>query len=58
MFDLVLKGGWVVDPAQGVDATLDVAFADGKVAEIGPDLGSAKDTRDVSGLLNGRWWHG
>ena len=41
MFDLVLKGGRVVDPAQRVDARMDVAFADGRVAEIGPDLPAA-----------------
>jgi dihydroorotase len=51
MFDLVLKGGRVVDPAQGVDARLDVAFADGRVAELGPDLPGGKQTRDVSGLI-------
>ena len=51
MFDLVLKGGRVIDPAQGVDARLDVAFADGRVAEIGPDLAGGKQTRDVSGLI-------
>ncbi len=51
MFDLVLKGGRIIDPAQGLDATLDVAFADGKVAEVGPDLGAGQQTRDVSGLI-------
>jgi dihydroorotase len=51
MFDLVLKGGRVIDPAQGVDARLDVAFADGKVAEVGADLPSGKQTRDVSGSM-------
>ena len=51
MFDLVLKGGRVIDPAQGVDARLDVAFADGKVAELGPDLPGGKQTRDVSGSM-------
>jgi len=51
MFDLVLKGGRVIDPAQGVDARLDVAFAEGKVAEVGPDLGPGQVTRDVGGLI-------
>lgn len=51
MFDLVLKGGRVIDPAQGLDAGLDVAFADGKVAEVGPDLGPGQVTRDVTGLI-------
>jgi dihydroorotase len=51
MFDLVLKSGRVIDPAQGWDAILDVAFVDGKVAEVGPDLGAGTETRDVSGLI-------
>jgi predicted amidohydrolase len=38
MFDLMLKGGRAGDPAGGVDARLDVAFADGTVAEVSPDL--------------------
>ena len=34
-YDLVIKGGEVIDPAQGVHGTLDVAFAGGRVAAIG-----------------------
>jgi dihydroorotase len=51
MFDRVLKGGRLIDPAQGVDARLDVAFANGKVAEVGPELPGGEQTRDVSGLI-------
>ena len=51
MFDLLLAGGRVLDPAQNIDETLDVAFADGKVAAIGKDLGPATATRDVSGKV-------
>jgi dihydroorotase len=51
LFDLVLKGGRVIDPAAGVNAKLDVAFSDGRVAELGPDLAGGKQTRDVSGLI-------
>lgn len=53
MYDLLLKGGRVIDPAQGLDETLDVAFKSGKVAEVGPDIApqSAGETRDVSGRL-------
>jgi dihydroorotase len=51
MFDLVLHGGRVIDPARGVDARLDVAFAAGKIAEVGPDLPDGRQTRDVSGLI-------
>ena len=50
MFDLVLRGGRVIDPAQGIDAVLDVAFAGGKVAAIGDGLSGA-DTRDVGGKI-------
>ena len=50
MHDLVLKGGRVIDPARGVDQAADVAFAEGRVAEIGPDL-SAREVRDASGRL-------
>jgi dihydroorotase len=50
-YDLVLKGGRVIDPSQGIDRVCDVAFTGGKVAAIGPDLGGGGDSRDVSGLL-------
>lgn len=52
-YDLVLKGGHVVDPAQNIDAVMDVAFAGGKVAAIAKslDTSAAKDVRDVSGKL-------
>jgi dihydroorotase len=36
MSRLLLKGGRVVDPAQGLDQTLDVMIADGLVEEVGP----------------------
>lgn len=53
MYDLVLKGGRVIDPSQDLDTTADVAFNKGKVAAVGPGLkASAKgETRDVSGKV-------
>ena len=48
--DLVLKGGRVIDPANGIDRVADVAFADGKVAAVGDGLSGAAE-RDVSGLI-------
>ena len=51
MHDLMLKGGRVIDPAQGIDATCDVAFRDGLVAAVGVNLGPAKQTRDVLGKI-------
>ena len=52
-FDLLLKGGRVLDPAAGLDGTLDVAVRAGLVAAVAPDLpASAADlVVDVSGLL-------
>jgi dihydroorotase len=51
-YDLLLKGGRVIDPARNVDAILDVALSDGKVAAVEPNLRSdqAKTTRNVGGL--------
>ena len=52
-FDLVLRGGRVVDPSQKLDAVVDVAFAGGKVAAVGNALKVAPGTevRDVSGYI-------
>jgi len=51
MFDLLLTGGRLIDPAQNVDDTVDIAFADGRVAAIGHDLGEASYARDISGKI-------
>ncbi|MCX7361780.1 MAG: amidohydrolase/deacetylase family metallohydrolase [Alphaproteobacteria bacterium] len=50
MNDLVLKGGRVIDPSQGLDKVTDVAFSGGKVAAIGDNL-AGKDTRNVAGKI-------
>jgi dihydroorotase len=52
-YDLILRGGRVVDPLQKLDAVTDVAFSDGKVARIGAGLQAAAstDVRDVSGRI-------
>lgn len=52
MFDLILKGGRLIDPSQSLDMTGDVAFENGRIAAIGPDLGTnARALRDVSGQI-------
>ena len=49
---LLLTGGRVIDPSQGIDAVLDVAFTDGKVTAIGPDLRRDNaEVKDVRGLI-------
>ena len=50
--DLILRGGRVIDPGQGLDGVRDVGFANGKVAAIATRLDSATAAvRDVSGLI-------
>ena len=52
VFDLVLKGGQVIDPANNLNARLDVGIAAGKIIRLAPDIpaGSAAQSVDVSGL--------
>jgi dihydroorotase len=51
-YDLVLRGGRVIDPSQQLDAVTDIAFANGKVARIAPGLKTdAGDVHDVSGTI-------
>ena len=53
LYDLLLKGGTLVDPAQKLHVVQDVAFADGKVAAVGADLfaDQAHQTLDVAGYV-------
>lgn len=50
---LFLRGGRVIDPASGHDATADVAIARGRVIAIGPGLNPPTDARvvDCGGLI-------
>jgi dihydroorotase len=51
-YDLVLKGGRIIDPATSRDETTDIAFADGKVSEIGRDIpANGAETVDLRGLV-------
>jgi dihydroorotase len=52
-YDLILRGGRVIDPSQKLDAVTDVAFAQGKVARVGAGLkGDANtDVREVAGTI-------
>src|SRR5579884_278690 len=50
-YDLLLKGGTVVDPAQGLNAACDVAIENGRIAALEPSIPaeSAQRVIDVSG---------
>ena len=52
-YDLILRGGRVVDPSQAVDSVLDVAFLGKTVAAIGRALPAGPRTivRDVTGRI-------
>jgi dihydroorotase len=52
MSRLLLKGGRVVDPAQGLDATLDVMIAEGTIEEVGPRVQArGAQVLEVKGLV-------
>jgi len=51
-YDLILKGGHVIDPKNGIDAVRDVAIRNGKIAAVDANLAAsaARKNIDVSGL--------
>jgi len=51
-YTLLIKGGHVIDVKNGRDGVMDVAIADGKVAEVAASIDAAKATRvvDAAGL--------
>jgi dihydroorotase len=50
-FDLVIKGGRVIDPSLGINMIADVAIADGRIAAVEPNIPSGADTLDARGKL-------
>ena len=68
LYDLVLTGGRLLDPAQQIDSPHDIAFKDGLVSEVSPriDPASAVTAVDVTGKLitpglidlHGHFYHG
>lgn len=51
--DIVIRGGRVVDPSQGIDAQLDVAIDGQRIARLGSGLttGGVREVVDADGLL-------
>jgi dihydroorotase len=51
-YDLLLKGGHVIDPKNGLSKPLDVAVAAGKIARVAPSIPAAEArlVADVTGL--------
>src|SRR4051812_6643078 len=56
MFDLVIRNGTIVD-GTGADSFVgDVGVTDGRIVEVGSDLGAGTDEIDASGLLVTPGW--
>ena len=53
MYDLIIKGGTVIDPSQNIHGLNDVAVQDGKIARVAPDIPSdeAKRVVEVKGKV-------
>ena len=51
-FDLLIKGGHVIDPANGIDGPMDVAVKDGKIGKVAASIPvtAAKKVVDAKGL--------
>ena len=67
-YDLLLKGGTLLDPGQGIHDRRDIAFQDGSVAEVAENIPpeQAANVVDISGKvvtpglidLHGHFYHG
>lgn len=51
-FDLLIRGGHVIDPKNGIDSVMDVAIDDGRIAAVAPAIAPERATRiaDASGM--------
>jgi N-acyl-D-aspartate/D-glutamate deacylase len=56
MFDLLIRGGTIIDGTGDARFVGDVAVDDGVIAAVGSDLGAAKREIDASGLLVTPGW--
>ncbi|MGB6453063.1 MAG: amidohydrolase family protein [Streptosporangiaceae bacterium] len=53
-YDLLIKGGHVLDPGQGLDGTLDIAITGGKISQIAADIPAAEAARVLEVRGEGR----
>jgi dihydroorotase len=52
MFDIILRGGHVIDPASGIDKVQDIAITLGQISALSNKItGEAKQVHDVSGYI-------
>ena len=48
MTDLLLRGGRIIDPSQGIDARMDVAVQDGAISQVAPNIRPGPGTRVIN----------
>src|SRR6266581_5465990 len=46
-YDVVIKGGHVLDPGQGLDGHMDIGISGGRIAAIQPDIPASEAARVV-----------
>ena len=53
MYDLVIKGGTLIDARHELEAPREIAIEGGRIAEVAPEIASdkARETYDASGKL-------
>ena len=56
MYDLIIRGGTVVDGTGAPSRLADVAVSAGRIAAVGDDLGRAKREVDADGMLVSPGW--
>ena len=54
MYDLLLKGGTVIDPAQGRNEKLDVAITGSVISRVASDIAAEEATKVLT--YRARWW--
>jgi dihydroorotase len=50
LYDLVVKGGTVIDPGIGLRKQLDIGVKDGKIAAVSPNISAGESQRVVSAI--------
>ena len=49
-YDLLLKGGHVIDPVNGIDEQRDVAIKDGKIADVAAGVERVHDLLEMKAV--------
>ena len=47
-YNIIIKGGHVIDPKNNINSVMDVAIADGKIARIAANIDAAQSTHIVN----------